>query len=235
MPAALKVFFGVVGRMCVGCRGRLACFVVHAQQQTIYIHFCLSSKKVTEYLVLLVCTMATFDCVHHHDGSDLIVNFPQVARQPRRHSSLSNSSTATDKAGSMKTRPKAKVKSVSFSRTSELTLFPCKSKEELQSSWYSEEEKTQLKRLLLRKAAQVTRMLQEGPAHLTEEELCETVGLENFLNPRLSRIAKLTKQRHSQTLVFAQGRCDPALLAKLSEQSSLRSRERAHQRALIQF
>jgi hypothetical protein len=132
-------------------------------------------------------------------------------------------------------RPKV-VKSVSFSPTSKMTLFPCKSKAELKSTWYSEEEKTQFKRLVPLKAAKVTRMLDETPDHLvTEEDMCETVGMENYLNPRLCQIVRLQRKRHAQTLVYAQGQCDPALLARVSEQSSLRSREQALQRASNQL
>jgi len=178
----------------------------------------------------------------------LIVDFPQVARQ-RQHSSLRSSIISEDGivAGSGTSdeiveveeprpmiRPKV-VKSVSFSPTSKMTLFPCKSKAELKSTWYSEEEKTQFKRLVPLKAAKVTRMLDEAPEHLTEADMCETVGMETYLNPRLCRFVRLQRQRHAQTLVYAQGQCDPALLARVSEQSSLRSREQAHQRALNQL
>jgi len=166
-------------------------------------------------------------------AGSLIVDFPH-----RRHSWLLSSSVApeddmTCSAGIVKAEmPKAK--SVSFP-TSEMVLFPCKSKTELGLTWYSKEEKTQLKEQLLQSAAQVTRILDERPDQLTEADLCETVGMEIYLNPRLYRISKLQKKKHAQTLVCAQGRCDPAQLAKLSEQSSFRSRERAHQRALNQF
>src|SRR5210317_1836230 len=94
----------------------------------------------------------------------LIVDFPEVTRQHHQHqhstSTLSSSVTSTSEdvimAGSgasneIVRRPKV-VKSVSFSPTSKMTLFPCKSKAELKSTWYSEEEKTQFKRLLVRKA-----------------------------------------------------------------------------------
>ena len=177
----------------------------------------------------------------------LIVDFPEVARQhhQHQHSTLSSSVTSEDviMAGSgsgasneIVRRPKV-VKSVSFSPTSKMALFPCKSKAELKSTWYSEEEKAQFKRLLVRKAAEVARMLDdETPDHLvTEEDMCETVGMENYLNPRLCRIVRLQRKRHAQTLVYAQGQCDPALLARVSEQSSLRSREQALQRASNQL
>ena len=172
-------------------------------------------------------------------AGSLIVDFPH-----RRHSWLLSSSVAPEddmacSAGIVKAedpQPKMpKAKSVSFSPTSEMVLFPCKSKTELGLTWYSKEEKTQLKEQLLQSAAQVTRILDERPDQLTEADLCETVGMEIYLNPRLYRISKLQKKKHAKTLVCAQGRCDPAQLAKLSEQSSFRSRERAHQRALNQF
>ncbi len=170
-------------------------------------------------------------------GGSLIVDFPH-----RRHSWLSSSVASEDdmagSAGIVKVEEPAKMpkaKSVSFSPTSQMVLFPCKPKTELGLTWYSKEEKTQLKEQLLQSAAQVTRILDETPDQLTEADLCETVGMEIYLNPRLYRISKLQKKKHTQTLVCAQGRCDPALLAKLSEQSSSRSRERAHQRALNQF
>ena len=177
----------------------------------------------------------------------LIVDFPEVARQhhQHQHSTLSSSVTSTSEdvimagsgsgASEIVRRPKV-VKSVSFSPTSKMAMFPCKSKAELKSTWYSEEDKTQFKRLLVRKAAEVTRMLvDETPDHLTEEDMCETVGMENYLNPRLCRIVRLQRKRHAQTLVYAQGQCDPALLARVSEQSSLRSREQALQRASNQL
>lgn len=180
----------------------------------------------------------------------LIVDFPEVARQhhQHQHSTLSSSVTSTSEAedaimagsgsgaSEIVRRPKV-VKSVSFSPTSKMAVFPCKSKAELKSTWYSEEEKAQFKRLLAQKAAEVTRMLDdETPDHLvTEEDMCETVGMENYLNPRLCRIVRLQRKRHAQTLVYAQGQCDPALLARVSEQSSLRSREQALQRASNQL
>ena len=169
-------------------------------------------------------------------AGSLIVNFPEVARQKGRYSSLSRSSIISedDMMAGAGASPKV-VKSVSFSPTSKMALFPCKSKAELKSTWYSEEEKTQFKRLVPLKAAKVTRMLDETPEHLTEADMCETVGMETYMNPRLCRIVKLLRQRHAQTLVYAQGQCDPALLARVSEQSSLRSREQAHQRALNQL
>ncbi len=165
-------------------------------------------------------------------GGSLIVDFPH-----RRHSWLSSSVASEDgMAGSEIVKveePQSKMpkaKSVSFSPTSKMVLFPCKSKAELGLTWYSKEEKTQLKEQLLQSAAQVTRILDERPDQLTEADLCETVGMEIYL-----RISKLQKKRHAQLLVYSQGRCDPALLAKLSERSSFHSRERAHQRALNQF
>ena len=179
----------------------------------------------------------------------LIVDFPEVARQhhQHQHSTLSSSVTSTSEgvimAGSGSgasneiVRRTKVVKSVSFSPTSKMTLFPCKSKAELKSTWYSEEDKTQFKRLLAQKAAEVARMLDdETPDHLvTEEDMCETVGMENYLSPRLCQIVRLQRKRHAQTLVYAQGQCDPALLARVSEQSSLRSREQALQRASNQL
>ena len=172
-------------------------------------------------------------------AGSLIVDVPH---RRRRHSwSWLSSSVAPEddmacSAGIVKAEDRQpKAKSVSFSPTSEMVLFPCKSKTELGLTWYSKEEKTQLKEQLLQSAAQVTRILDERPDQLTEADLCETVGMEIYLNPRLYRISKLQKKKHAQTLVCAQDRCDPALLAKLSEQSSSRSRERAHQRALNQF
>lgn len=177
-------------------------------------------------------------------AGSLIVDFPVARpRLHRRHSWLSSSVAPEDdmvcSAGIVKAedpQPKMpKAKSVSFSPTSQMVLFPCKSKAELGLTWYSKEEKTQLKEQLLQSAAQVTRILDERRV-VTEADLCETVGMEIYLNPRLYRISKLQKKKkHAQTLVYAQGRCDPAQLAKLSEQSSFRSRERAHQRALNQF
>jgi len=170
-------------------------------------------------------------------AGSLIVDFPH-----RRHSWLSSSvASEDDMAGSEIVKveePQSKMpkaKSVSFSPTSKMVLFPCKSKAELGLTWYSKEEKTQLKEQLLQSAAQVTRILDERPDQLTEADLCETVGMEIYLDPRLYRISKLQKKRHAQLLVYSQGRCDPALLAKLSERSSFHSRERAHQRALNQF
>ena len=76
----------------------------------------------------------------------------------------------------------------------------------------------------------------ETPDHLvTEEDMCEAVGMENYLNPRMCHIVRLLRKRHAQTLVYAQGQCDPAQLAMVSEQSSLHSRERALQRASNQL
>lgn len=172
-------------------------------------------------------------------AGSLIVDFPH-----RRRSWLSSSVASEDdmagSAGIVKVEDphpkiKPKAKSVSFSPTSKMVLFPCKSKAELGLTWYSKEEKTQLEEQLLRNAAQVTRILDERPDQLTEADLCETVGMEIYLNPRLYRISKLQKKKHAKTLVYAQGQCDPAQLAKLSEQSSFRSRERAHQRAWTNF
>ena len=177
----------------------------------------------------------------------LIVDFPEVARQhhQHQHSILSSGVTSTSDAimagsgsgaSEIVRRPKV-VKSVSFSPTSKMALFPCKSKAELKSTWYSEEDKTQFKRLLAQKAAEVARMLYDETPDLlvTEEDMCETVGMENYMNPRLCQIVRLQRKRHAQTLVYAQGQCDPALLARVSEQSSLRSREQALQRASNQL
>jgi hypothetical protein len=132
----------------------------------------------------------------------------------------------------MMKRPR--VKSVSFVATCELFWVPSKSKQELASAWYSEEEKTQFKKMVLRNAAEVMRMLETGPDyHHTEEELCKTIGMESFLNPRLRQISKNEKRRHAQTIIYAQARVDdPVILSGISERSSLSSRQSAHERAL---
>lgn len=144
-------------------------------------------------------------------AGSLIVDFPH-----RRHSWLLSSSVAPEddmacSAGIVKAedpQPKMpKAKSVSFSPTSEMVLFPCKSKTELGLTWYSKEEKTQLKEQLLQSAAQVTRILDERPDQLTEADLCETVGMEIYLNPRLYRISKLQKKKHTLLLMLYRRVC----------------------------
>ena len=178
----------------------------------------------------------------HHDGSSLIVDFPPVPRrqigESRRHhavSTIDDSSTIEVTQQPMMKRSK-KVKSVSFSATSTMVLMPPKSKQELASVWYSGEEKMHFKKMVLLNAAEVTSLLESSrPDDLTDEVVCNTVGMENFLNPRLMRMTKLEKQRHAQSIVFAQARCDPDLLSQFSQRSSQRSRERAHARASSQF
>ncbi len=189
--------------------------------------------------------MATGDFVNHHDGSSLIVGFPQVPRQRGeylQHHAVGTTDADDSSATTAVTHPmmkRSKVKSVSFSAISELVVVPSKSKQELAAAWHSKEERTRLKKGVLRNAAEVTRMLEleTGPDyHLTEEDLCKTIGMESFLNPRLMRISKDEKHRHAQSIVFAQARFgDPALLSKLSKRSSLPSRQRARERALSQF
>eukprot|EP00986_Skeletonema_menzelii_P018482 scaffold26645_cov150-Skeletonema_menzelii.AAC.21 len=165
--------------------------------------------------------MASGEVVNNYDqdGNSLIVGFPQAPRQ--RGASISNDSAYS-------------VRSVSFSPTSELALIPSKSEQELASSWYSKEDKNNQKRMIQRNAAEVSRILESGQV-LTDEDLCETVGMDNFMSPSHIQMSKIGKQRHAQSIIFAQDKCDPALLSRLSKRSSLKSRQRAHDRALSQF
>ena len=179
--------------------------------------------------------MAARDFLHHHchDGSSLIVDFPQAPRQ--RGASISDDSVSS--APVEATQPKKKramVRSVSFSATSELALIPSKSEQDLASAWYSKEDKDHHKRMILRNAAEVSRILKSGLV-LTDEELCETVGMDNFLSPSHVQSSKIGKKRHAQSIVFAQDKFDPALLSRLSKKSSSTSRQRAYERASSQF
>eukprot|EP00984_Skeletonema_dohrnii_P006293 scaffold2251_cov139-Skeletonema_dohrnii-CCMP3373.AAC.4 len=183
--------------------------------------------------------MATRDFVNHcHDGSSLIVDFPPAPRQrvePRRHHAVStDDSTATIEVAQPVTK-RPKVRSVSFSATSEMALIPSKSEQDIRSSWYSKEDKTHQKKMVLRNAAEVSRRLETGTDDPTDEDLCKTVGMDNFMTPHMIRMSKIEKQRHAQCIVFAQARFDPDLLSRLSKRSSLPSRQRAYERALSQF
>lgn len=176
-----------------------------------------------------------------HDGNSLIVDFPQAPRkreEPLRHHAGSTTddtaSLATIEASSKLMMKRIKVRSVSFSDTSELTLVPYKSEQDLASAWYSKEDKNNQKRTILRNAVEVLRILKTGQA-LTPEDLCETVGMDNYMSPSLMLMSKIEKQRHAQSIIFAQTRLDPAVLSRFSRRSSLPSRQRAHERALSQF
>ena len=188
--------------------------------------------------------MATEDFVNHHchDGKSLIVDFPRAARkrgEPLWHhagstTDVTDSSANIEASKPMMKRAKAKVRSVSFSDMSELTLMPSKSEQDLASAWYSKEDKNNQKRSVLRNAAEISRILETGQA-LTHEDLCKTVGMDNFMSPRLMRMSKMEKQKHAQGIIFAQDRVDPALLSRFSRRSSLPSRQCAYERASSQF
>jgi len=171
---------------------------------------------------------------------DLKVDFPPVPRkrgEPLWHHAGSakdgtvSSTTIEASNSSPMMMMKAKVRSVSFADVSEF-LEPSKSEKDIASAWYSKEEKNNQVRTVLRNAAEVSRVLETGLA-LKHEDLFETVGLENLISPRLMRMSKTEIQRHAQSIIFAQTRCDdPALLSRLSKGSSLPSRQRAYERAL---
>lgn len=176
-----------------------------------------------------------------YDGNSLIVDFPQAPRkrgEPRWHHARNTTddtdSLATIEASSKPTMKRSKVRSVSFSDTRELALVPPKSEQDLASAWYSKEDQNNQKRMVLRMAVEVSRILKTGQA-LTPEDLCETVGMDNFMSLSLIRMSKIERQRHTKSIIFAQTRFDPALLSRISERSSLTSRQRAHERALSQF
>ncbi len=187
--------------------------------------------------------MATEDFVNHHchDGKSLIVDFPRAPRkrgEPLWHHAGSTTdvtdSSATIEASNKPMMKRAKVRSVSFSDMSELSFVPSKSEQDLASAWYSKEDKNNQKRSVLRNAAEISRILETGQA-LTHEDLCKTVGMDNFMSPRLMRMSKMEKKRHAQGIIFAQERVDPALLSRFSRRSSLPSRQRAYERASSQF
>ena len=179
--------------------------------------------------------MVARDFLHHHhchDGSSLIVDFPQA---PRRQRGASISDDSVSSAPVEATQPmKKKRRSVSFSATSELTSIPSKSEQDLASAWYSKEDKDHQKRMILRNAAEVSRILKSRLV-LTDEELCETIGMDNFLSPSHIRSSKIGKKRHAQSIVFAQDKLGPALLSQLSKKNSSTSRQRAYERASSQF
>ncbi len=187
----------------------------------------------------MVAGTGDFASTYCHDGNSLIVDFPPAPRRrevPLRHhaSSTTDDSLATLEASSKLMMKRTKIRSVSFSDTSELTLLPSKSEQDLASAWYSKEDKNNQERMILRNAVEVLRIMETGQA-LTPEDLCETVGMDNFLSPSVMRMSKIEKQRHMQSVIFAQTRFDPALLSLLSRRSSLPSRQLAHERALSQF
>lgn len=127
---------------------------------------------------------------------------------------------------------RVKVRSVSFSDVCEVALVHSKSEQDIASAWYSKEDQNDQMRMILRDAAEVSRVLETGQA-LTHEDLCKTVGIENFMAPRLMRMSKIEIQRHAQSIVLAQTTVDdPALLSRLSKRSSLHSRQRAYDRAM---
>ena len=129
-----------------------------------------------------------------------------------------------------------KDRSVSFSTTSELYILPSKSVPDLESAWLSKEEKDYQKIMVLCNATEISQMLDTmETAHLTQEDFCKTVGMENYMNERLMWLSKIHKRRHSQSVVYAQAMLNPTLLAKLAERSSLSARQRAHERAKNQL
>ena len=143
-----------------------------------------------------------------------------------------DSSTTIEASNSNPMMKRAKVKSVAFSDVSLLTLVPSKSESDIASAWYSEEDNNNQMRMALRNAAEVSRVLETGQA-LQHEDLCETVGIENFMTPPLMRMSRIEIERHAQSIIFAQTRFDdPALLSRLSKRSSLPSRQRAYERAM---
>ncbi len=166
---------------------------------------------------------------------DLIVDLPSAPGN-RGDPLLHHTGSATDDTDSSATleasnfnpmMKQAKVRSVSFSDVRKVALVPSKSDQDVSSAWYSKEDQINQMRMVLRDAAEVSRVLETGQA-LNHEDLCKTVGIENFMAPRLMRMSKIEIQRHAHSIVLEQTSFDdPALLSRLSKRSSLHSRQRA--------
>jgi len=101
------------------------------------------------------------------------------------------------------------------------------------SRWHSSEEKTHFEVEASRDARQLVAqiMVTRPPEDLSQEMLCDCIGLEKLMPPGRARRTKEQRRNHAQAVVSLQDRCTAEELSQISQRSSRVARENAHKLA----
>lgn len=125
-------------------------------------------------------------------------------------------------------------RSVYFSPSSQVTLIPYSTQEEIDVRWYSKEERATLERIFALSVGHMAIKRTQKPLHqFNPEELFECVGMESRMTLDMLELTHQTKRTHVRTIVAAQARqaaldvSDEEELARLSCKGSRQTCERA--------
>jgi hypothetical protein len=155
----------------------------------------------------------------------LIVNFPSQGRGEAII--FSNSSSNTNSISQ-------KRYAVRFADTAAVNLIDKPSQEELKKAWNSKHEMSSFKDAFLRDGRKMARFLAATPIDGV------TSDIEFLIPPELLAKTREGKRVHTATVLSEQARhqrvigsCDAEKLARVSRESSLPSRRRAHKIAIV--
>jgi hypothetical protein len=155
----------------------------------------------------------------------LIVDFPcepRIALNAQR-------SKGTVSTASTFPRPQVQI-----SQFSQLFMIPY---DDTESKWYTQEEMSRFKESRLSDIHTLRDLLRDAtPALISEETLCECVGMENFLSSFTAHLVIQKRRAHSEAILSMQrnyqGDHKIEMLAKTSQKSSRWARKRAANMAL---
>lgn len=111
--------------------------------------------------------------------------------------------------------------------------------EESTHAWFSENELISFRQRMRSDIARLRNRMRVAGWMLTEEEIYESIGIEDFLSPTMAARVHEQRQSHVQTVIAeqaprAQGG-NQLHLSIVAQNSSRLSRERAHERAVIRY
>jgi hypothetical protein len=123
---------------------------------------------------------------------------------------------------------------VQISHFSQLVIIPY---DDAESKWYTQEEMRRFKESRLTDIRTLRDLLQDAtPALISEETLCECVGMENFISSSTAHLVLQKRRAHSEAILSMQriykGDHTIEMLAKASQKSSQWARKRAANMAL---
>lgn len=142
----------------------------------------------------------------------LIVDFPQTSNVPQEIRSVRFNLSANE------------VNSIEYQAC------------DIKASWYSKQEQGSIKKTLKKEISRIASMLwsQEGSENITEDDVCETVGLQAVLSREVAKQLLKLRNRHRYAVLTEYSRqisldiVNEDDLCRISEMCSRQSRKRAH-------